>query len=475
MSAAASEHVAVLDIGSNAARLVIFDAADRAPVKIHTERSICNLGADLATTGRLNPEGVKRALASIGRFSAIVRAMKVTNVHAVATAALRDAADGKEFIAEVKRLHNLDIRIIDGEEEARLSALGVMMNGLGSDGVIGDYGGGSLELIVVRGGRVWNKTSLPIGSHRLQALKTREERLEAVDTALNATSFLKDCGGGDFYALGGAWRSMAGTHMKLTDYPLSVMDHYTVDGGAVEIFAEETARQKPATKRAADVAVAALAMQRLFQRLKPARIVFSGTGLREGVLFDSLSPAVKKEDPLLASCRKLAISLGRQADLSVFDMLAQWVAPLFADEDGSFGRLLAASCLLGGTEWLTPEDDRARQACARLLNAPLYGVEHAGRIFLALSQHARHAGVLPEDNAFDKDLSRRALLAGLAQRAAWTLTGGCLPLLEHAGLKVTPRSVVLALEGPAAALLSPAVEATMNDLAVAAGRALIVA
>jgi len=199
MSEAAStrDYVAVLDIGSNAVRLVVYDGMNRVPVKIHNERDLCGLGADLGKTGRLNPDGVEKAMQTIGRFAALITAMKITTVKSVATAALREAADGPAFIAAVQKKFGLDIRVIEGEEEARLSAIGVMMNGLGERGVIGDFGGGSLELIQVIYNNVNNKQSFPIGSHRLHALPNRDEQRKFIDGHLAGAPFIEQSAGGE--------------------------------------------------------------------------------------------------------------------------------------------------------------------------------------------------------------------------------------------------------------------------------------
>jgi exopolyphosphatase/guanosine-5'-triphosphate,3'-diphosphate pyrophosphatase len=244
---AAKNYIAIIDIGSNAVRLVVYDGLNRAPFRIHNERNICNLGADLGKTGYLNPEGIKKALNSIRRFSGLLNAMKITNIRAVATAAVRDAKDGNDFIDTVQKEFGLTITVIDGEEEARLSALGVLANGFGNDGVIGDYGGGSLELIVVEGGEVKHKVSLPLGSHRLQAERGRAAQLEMIEKHLAGVSFLKECEERDFYAMGGAWRSMATAHMSMVQYPFKLLDHYQVDGKKAIEFAAKLASEAPAT------------------------------------------------------------------------------------------------------------------------------------------------------------------------------------------------------------------------------------
>lgn len=480
------DYVAVLDVGSNAVRLVVYDGLNRAPVKIHNERNVCSLGADLATTGKLSPEGMEKALDSIRRFSGLLTAMKIRHVEAVATAALRDAADGPAFIVRVEKECGLRLRVVDGEEEARLSALGVLMNGLGQNGVIGDYGGGSLELILVEKGRVRRKTSLPLGSHRLQALKTETARRNAVREHLAGVGFLKDCKGLDFYALGGAWRSMARAHIRMTGHPLRVLDHYTVAGTAARDYAALLSRQSLASlekteglskKRVRDMGAAALAMEELFAEITPARLVFSGTGLREGLLYDRLPPAVQRQDALLASCRKVAHRISRFDDLSGFQALVRWMVPLFPGADAALARLLEAACLLSDTGWFEHEDYQAKHAFERMLVLPLYGIDHAGRAFLALTQYVRYGGsggdetvhvarrVLPDE------VFHAAVVAGHAQRLAYLLTGGALTLLSGSAFDVSPGEISLAFtRGGSDALNAEIIGEELQSLAAVMGK-----
>jgi len=459
---AAKNYIAIIDIGSNAVRLVVYDGLNRAPFRIHNERNICNLGADLGKTGYLNPEGIKKALNSIRRFSGLLTAMKITNIRAVATAAVRDAKDGKDFIDTVQKEFGLTITVIDGEEEARLSALGVLANGFGNDGVIGDYGGGSLELIVVEGGEVKHKASLPLGSHRLQAERGRAAQLEMVEKHLAGVSFLKECEERDFYAMGGAWRSMATAHMSMVQYPFKLLDHYQVDGKKAIEFAAKLASEPPSTlersvglskKRLRDVSVAALAMECLF---RPRRLIFSGTGLREGLVYDQLNTAAKQQDALISGCAKIALKISRFDDLKNFMILSQWMTPLFAGQDEQFMRLMEASCLLSDTGWFEHEEYQASHAFERILVMPFYGIDHPGRAFLAMTQYVRYKGYVRRENYHEnvivpalKLLADRtidlAAQIGLAQRMGYLLTGGALGLLRQTELEVTPKQVILKL------------------------------
>lgn len=477
--ASAKDHIAIIDIGSNAVRLVIYDRLDRAPVRLHNERNLCSLGKDLGVTGKLSPAGVEKALGSIGRFAGLIAAMGIKSVHAVGTAALRDAADGADFIARIKKDFGFNIRIIEGDEEARLSALGVMMNGMtnawGEGGVIGDYGGGSLELIVVEKHQVKDRISLPIGSHRLLALPDRAARVAAVDAALTGASFLKRYTGRDFYALGGAWRSIAKAHIRQMNHPLQVLDHYTIDARPAREYMTSLSGQKPealeksagfSKKRVQDVVVGALTMERIFEVLKPSRLVFSGTGLREGLLFDALPGKLQREDGLIAACRKMALHLGRTGDLQYYKLLLRWLMPLFPGMQASMLRMLEAACLLSDISWEEHEDYQARHAFERLLVAPFYGIDHAGRAFLALAMFTRYAGKAPDGASSDP----AAEIVGQALRVAYLLTGGALSLLAHTQLRLTPKYLTLVLKDKTADLNADILQEAVADLAVMMGK-----
>lgn len=491
---AGKNYVAIIDIGSNAVRLVVYDGLNRAPFRIHNERNICNLGADLSRTGHLSPEGVKKALGTIRRFSGLLAAMKIDNIRAVATAAVRDAKDGKNFIDTVQKEFGLTITVIDGEEEARLSALGVLANGFGLNGVIGDFGGGSLELIVVEEGEVKHKASLPLGSHRLMAENTRTARLEMIEKHLDKVSFLDECEGKDFYAMGGAWRSMATAHMHMNHYPMRMLDHYQMSGPKAIEFAGLLSRQMPATleknvgmskKRLKDMSVAALAMESLFKKISPSRLIFSGTGLREGLVYDQLPAALQQQDALIAGCAKIALKISRFDDLKAFKILTRWMEPLFEEQDDNFMRLMEASCLLSDTGWFEHEEYQAAHAFERILVMPFYGIDHPGRAFLAIVQYFRYKGFNPRELRHDdvvkpalKMLADRtidlAATIGLALRLGYLLTGGALTLLRETGLEVTPKKLILKLDENADTLEAEAVRDALKSLADCMGREAVI-
>jgi exopolyphosphatase/guanosine-5'-triphosphate,3'-diphosphate pyrophosphatase len=487
------DYIAIFDIGSNAVRLVIYDGLSRAPVRIHNERNLCTLGAGLAATGYLDPQGIEKALSSLGRFSGLVTALKIKNVRAVATAAVREAKNGSLFIERIKKEFGLTVEIIDGEEEARLSALGVLANGLGRNGLIGDYGGGSLELISITEGKIKNKISLPIGSHRLHILPSRARKIKEIDAQLDTVDFLQAGAGRDFCALGGAWRSMAKVHMHFVKHPLQLLDHYTIKGSQAESFAGLLSQQSPSSlektvglsrQRVRDISVSALVMERLLARMKPENIVFSAAGLREGLIFDQLPPTTKRQDGLIASCHTFALRVSRYDDIKTFQILSRWMESLFEGATPHFQRLLEASCILSDTCGFEHEDYQAEHAFRQIFVLPLFAIDHSGRAFLALSQYVRYKGYLrrgsrggetheltrPAQTLLDAGMINLAVRAGLAQRLAYLLTGGALELLKLTSLEVGPKNLTLQLGPKATTLNADTLQHALHSLAVEMGK-----
>ena len=161
------DSVAVIDIGSNSLRLVVYDAPRRAAHTLLNEKVMCGLGRGLERTGRLNPEGVVQAKANLQRFVALARAAGAARIDVLATAAVRDAEDGADFVNDVEKRLSIRVRVLPGAEEGRLSALGVLAGIPDAAGVVGDLGGGSIELAAIGNGRVGSVATLPIGPLRL--------------------------------------------------------------------------------------------------------------------------------------------------------------------------------------------------------------------------------------------------------------------------------------------------------------------
>ena len=339
----APAHHAVIDIGSNSIRLVVFEGMGRAPVPIFNEKVLSGLGRRLQSTGRLDPAGVDSALVNLPRFAALARAMEVTRLDMLATAAVRDAEDGAEFVAAVRRKTGCPVRVLDGADEARYSAMGVLSGMPEARGIMGDLGGGSLELVELDGGATNRHATLPLGPFRLArpGEGKRNDPDEVIERHLSALNWLGDGKGRDFYPVGGAWRALAQIHMAQRNYPLRVIDFYTVPRGELEDLAAIVARQSKASlarlpevpqRRIETLPLAALVLRRTLQAIKPARVVFSAHGLREGVHFAALPEEMQRIDPLIAAGQSYMMRHGRY-DASLGDKLIDWTAPLFAGMD----------------------------------------------------------------------------------------------------------------------------------------------
>jgi exopolyphosphatase / guanosine-5'-triphosphate,3'-diphosphate pyrophosphatase len=468
--------VAVIDVGSNSVRLVVFDETKRVPIPVFNEKVSCGLGRGLDSTGQLHPEGVAMALQSMRRFAALTAAMGVVNVVAVATAAVREATDGPEFIDRVAAESGLHVKTIPGEEEARLSALGVHSAFPDADGFMADLGGASVELVRMIKGELKEQVTLPIGPIRLAEGNINSEEL--INRNFDTLDWIGNAKGGTFYAVGGAWRALARVHMNYTKYPLLVAHEYRISRRDALDFAElishlsqDSLRQVPglSKRRAESLPFAAEMLESLVSRSGVTQVVFSAYGLREGCIYDRLSKRLRKEDPLIATARDLAWRTGRvTAD---GEALYRWMSPVFPGENEREGKLRRAACLLADLEWSEHPDYRVEHALLRILRYPLVGVDHAGRAYLGLSVASRHARV--RDQLYDRFLrsllddaeSDRARATGLAMRLGYTVSGGVISLLQQTSVRREGDALILELPDHAAVLAGDVVQRRFESLA----------
>jgi exopolyphosphatase/guanosine-5'-triphosphate,3'-diphosphate pyrophosphatase len=472
--------IAVIDIGSNSVRLVVFDGLMRAPTPVFNEKIFAALGRTVGETGRLNPEGVSQAFSTLARFSRLLKAMDVASCHVVATAAVRDASDGLWFLNEVRARAGLDIAIISGEEEGRLSAEGVLSGIPEADGAMGDMGGGSVELVRLKAGAIGPRMSLPFGPFRLMTMGGSRGQLSAtIDDKLATLPWLPDVTGASIYAVGGIWRAFAKIHMEQVGHPLHIIHHYRIEAIEAVEFAQLLARQSRASLEGSGISrrrldalpYAALFMELLLKRARPRDLVFSAYGLREGILHDMLPPEVRARDPLLSACDDLAGRIGRFGDAG---SLADWIRPLGPPFE-AYPRLATAACILSDIGWLDHPDYRSEQAYLKALRAQFGGIDHVGRAFIALALHLRYGGrvddviTAPSHALLDLATLGAATALGLALRLAYTLCGGATSLLAGASLTRERDRIVLRIAPEFADLRVDAVERRLDALAKAIG------
>ena len=461
-TSAAAQRIGVIDLGSNSLRLVVFERLGGTLLPLLNEKVMCGLGRGIAATGRLNPEGVALALLNLPRFVALARAIGVGHLAVIATAAVRDAEDGRAFASEVARRCQVQVDVIDGAEEARLSASGVLAGIPEADGVVGDLGGGSVELVrvgppaaqglaagVASLARIGDGVTLPIGPLRLGELgETGKAVSEAIERAITGAAVLRAAEGKALYLVGGAWRAIARLHMEHSHYPLHIIHQYTIARGEAESFLDIVIRQSKKSldritsisrKRLEVVPLAALILRNLVAVGQPRRLVFSAFGLREGYAYGLVLEPERSADPLIAACR--AIAAGQSRFEPAGDRLEEWTAPLFPNLAPGQRRLHRAAAWLSDTAWSEHPDYRAEQAFARSLRVPFAAINHEERVFVASVLHTRYGGgeddpVLASTRPLLGEEAASAVRSlGLALRLAYTLCGGAVDLLSDAWLE----------------------------------------
>ncbi len=392
-SVRALSRVGVVDVGSNSVRMVVFDGAARSPAYFYNEKIMCGLGKGLAETGRLNPEGRIRALAALKRFSLLAKGMQIETLTVVATAASREAEDGPDFQAQVLRETGLKLWVIDGDEEARLSAQGVLLGWPDAQGIVCDIGGNSMELARIGGGGVGKRLSAPLGPFRLQQIEggPRKRSAHILAVLKDAQTLLKS-EGERIYLVGGSWRVIARLDMERRSYPLTVLHEYrmtprgvldTLDWIAASDPGVLRARTGTSSERMELVPLASEVLRHLLDVLKPSEIDVSAYGIREGLLYEQMPKRLRERDPLIEAARMAEMT---QARIPGFGKkLHDFLEPLFPEMSKERQRLMKAACLLHDTTWRAHPDYRAEACFDNATRANLGGLDHPGRVFLGLA------------------------------------------------------------------------------------------
>ena len=466
----APRDAAVIDIGSNSVRLVVYRLEGRAIWTVFNEKVLAGLGRDLAKTGRLAPDGVIQTLQALKRFRAVLEAVNPAETFVVATAAAREAVDGQDFIDRVRDETGFVVRVLSGEEEAHYAAVGVLAGAPDAEGVVGDLGGASLELVRLSATGAGRGVTLPLGPFSLSTAGgfdgERVRRLSRERIATVAADFKTDT----FHAVGGAWRNLALLHMRLSGYPLHVVHQYEIGAAEALDAARLVAHQSKSSleriegmskKRSETLPYAAVVLETLIEQLGVKRIEISAYGVREGLLFEAMPPRVRGLDPLIEGCAALGARQGAVDDLDT--ALDAWITPAFRTLPPLFGErdgiLVSAACRLSDVGARLHPDHRADLVFEQVLRAPIAGQTHVERCFLAVAAHARHATTFnpPELQTLERLLSpaqlKRARALGATIRLACDLSGRSPRLLAHSRLTLDKSHLILAADPGYADLL----------------------
>lgn len=467
----------VIDIGSNSVRLVVFDGAARSPAYFYNEKVLCGLGRDLKETGRLHVEGRASALATIQRFVALAEHMKLSVLSAVATAAVREASDGEAFVADILRTTRLPVQVATGQEEAKLSAQGVLLGWPEAEGLVCDIGGSSMELARIEKRQIVAAETSPLGPLTLQNIP--DDKLDAhIRATIEALAEKVPAKDDKLYLVGGSWRAISRVDMSRRDYPLHVLHEYKMSREEIIDTCQWIRAQPPeelakiqdvSSARMALAPMATRVLQPLIEILQPANVAISSYGLREGMLYAHMTKTIRKLDPLIEAARNMETASARFPGFG--DALYRWIRPLYAQAPRSERRLIRAACLMHDVNWRAHPDYRAEVCFESVTRANLGGITHPERVFLGFALLGRYRmahKVSLAQNALallSPEEIRKSTALGRAMRLGAMMSGGVRALLNKSKLSVENGVVTLTLSEKARAHASEMVEKRLGALA----------
>ncbi len=480
--------VGIVDIGSNSVRLVAYESLSRSPRPIFNEKSLCALGNGVATTGKLPKAGMEKAFAALRRFRVLSDIMGISDLHVIATAAARDAVNGGEFLAAAAQAIGAQVTLLAGDREAELSAQGVISGIHRPDGVVGDLGGGSLELIDVKGAHLGKGASLPLGGLTLMDASGRSPRaaVKIVREALAKSRVLERLTGRTFYAVGGTWRALAKLHMSQRNYPLTVMHGYVIPAQDAVDFAGLVERVNTDTLISIDsvnaarrplLAYGAVVLEEIIRRAEPKEIMISTAGVREGLLYEMLDLAQRQQDPLLVAASEFNQLLSRAPRHAedLCDWTDRFMKSTHLEETVEERRLRYVACLLADVNWRAHPDYRSEESLNLIENSAFTGVDHPGRSFLTLTMSYRYLGldadVSPQIRALvsSRMLDKARILAA-ATRLAHLVSAAMPDVLPRTPLVCVKAKVMLTLPADLADLASDRLYSRLKQLARLIGR-----
>ena len=482
-SAQALSRVGVVDVGSNSVRMVVFDGAARSPAYFFNEKVMAGLGADMATTGRLHPQGKERALAALKRFQLLANAMGIGPLTAVATAAVREAEDGDAFRQQVLDETGLKLFVIDGKEEARLSAQGVLLGWPGAYGLVCDIGGSSMELAELRDGDVGKCISSKLGPQRLKTIKGGKKGVSKhIKSEVAKLAEQMGAQRDRLFLVGGSWRAIARIDMDRRGYPLAVLHEYRMSRKSLYKTIEYIQENDPdelrlrsglGEGRMALVPLAAQVLKEMIRAFKPHDIAISSYGIREGMLYEQMPAEIRDRDPLIEACR---FAENKDARMPGFGArLLEFVEPLFRSRSAPPKRLIKAACLLHDVSWRAHPDYRHEVCFNEVTRANLGGMTHQERIFLGVALLHRYKNNR-NGTAFDalselvdEEIVRKAEILGKALRFGAMLTAS--EDQPMGALKYYPKKskLELRLADGTRGLFGEVAEARLQSLATALG------
>ncbi|KEC54480.1 exopolyphosphatase [Bartonella koehlerae] len=442
--------IAVIDIGSNSVRLVIYEGLVRSPTVLFNEKILCGLGQGVAKTGSLEEKSMNMALRTLKRFRVLCLQIGADEVYILATAAAREAKNGLAFIQNAEHILQNKIHLLSGSEEAVYSAYGVISTFYQPKGISGDLGGGSLELIDINNSDLGEGITLPLGGLRLQYMSNNDIAVAAkiAHEQFDKSGVVRRSMARCFYAVGGTWRNLAKLHMATKNYRLPVMHGYEVDAVEMEDFLRFIMSgsidnmkgiSAVSKNRRQLLSYGAIILIELIRYMGFEKIIFSGAGVREGFLYSRLPQEVRVSDPLIEACTEMAILRARSPkqaeELIDFTSNAFEVFGILETENEC--RYRKAACLLADIGWRIHPDYRGNEAANQIALGSYPGISHEGRVYTALAVFFRNTGSLIDEESLpifqlaSRDIIEKARILGEVMRIAHLFSASTTGVLSH--------------------------------------------
>ena len=472
-----TKRTAIVDIGSNSIRLVVYQGPVRVPAILFNEKVMAGLGKELSTTGAIGKDSMALAVRGLKRFHRLCIEMEVDSIRSFATAAVRDASNGNELL-KIARGIGYDVVVLQGEEEAESAALGVISGIPEAKGIVGDLGGGSLELAMVDQGKVLERFSFPLGVLRVADLRAKGQGAlkSQVRKMLKKTGWEKQGQELPFYLVGGSWRSLARLDMFDSDYPLPVIHNYEMEPRRAQRLVSRLAqlnREKLknvpglSTSRIPTLKDAAWLLSMLVRYLNSSKMVVSAYGVREGLLYQGISKQEAARDPLLLATEDAGAAQARFPANS--KLLGKWIAEIFSDDPEEWHRIRQAACNLGDVAWRANPNFRAERGLEIGLHGNWVAISGPEREMLGQALYTSFGGgthVFPGGGKLaDEAATQRAISWGLAMRLAQRLSGGTRNPLEQTHIRKSGKKLELTIAGALTHLYGDAVAKRHGHLA----------
>lgn len=469
-----TERFAAIDVGSNSIRCLIAERGEDGHLTVIDDlKDQPRLARGLAATGRLSDEAIERAIETLGRMKQAAERRGATRVALIATAAVRDAANGADFAERVKREIGIPLEVIDGETEARLAFLSVREHFAIVRGrsVVADIGGGSLELVLAVGGMVEHVISLPFGAVRMteqylsdgRPTEDGVRRLRgAVRQRLRRAVLAREWSGAKLYGSGGTFTNAArvaafrdqgkepvgGVHGGT----LALAELQRVLEWLSTLSVEERRKVGGLNPERADIIVAGLAVAaEVLERFDARGVTVSAFGLREGLLLHLATPTDEQQPTRARALRRFAdrcrtdrrhveqvLRLSRQ----LFDTLGKRLGCEPADWD-----LLEAAALLHDVGQLVSYKSHHKHSYHLIAHAESLPMSPRDRLLVAVisryhrkrpptKQHPEFAALEPEERP---KVRRIAALLRLADG----LDRGHVAAVEAMKIRVMPAKLLI--------------------------------